>query len=159
MTATPLAMQICTHPFSDAALVLEWHVIGMFAPSFFTGSLIRRFGVLNVIFVGVLLMFGCVAFALHGNDVMHFLGALFALGVGWNFMFIGGTTLLTETYRPEERNRVQGANDFLVFLTMATSSFASGALVTTKGWELLNIGSLPFLVIVSAGILWLARSR
>jgi MFS family permease len=159
MTATPLAMQICTHPFSDAALVLEWHVIGMFAPSFFTGSLIKRFGVLNIIFVGVLLMFGCVAFALHGNDVMHFLVALFALGVGWNFMFIGGTTLLTETYRPEERNRVQGANDFLVFLTMATSSFASGALVTTKGWELLNIGSLPFLVIVSVGILWLARSR
>lgn len=159
MTATPLAMQMCTHPFSDAALVLEWHVIGMFAPSFFTGALIKRFGVLNIMFIGVLLMFGCVAFALNGNDVMHFLVALFALGVGWNFMFIGGTTLLTETYRPEEKNRVQGANDFLVFVTMATSSFSSGALVTTRGWEILNMGALPFLVIVSVGILWLGMRR
>jgi MFS family permease len=159
MTATPLAMQMCSHPFADAALVLEWHVIGMFAPSFFTGSLIRRFGVLNIMFTGVLLMFGCVAFALGGNDVMHFLGALFALGVGWNFMFIGGTTLLTETYRPEEKNRVQGANDFMVFLTMATSSFSSGALITSRGWELLNMGALPFLAIVSLGIAWLAASR
>ena len=159
MTATPLAMQMCTHPFSDAALVLEWHVIGMFAPSFFTGALIKRFGVLNIMFIGVLLMFGCVAFALNGNDVMHFLVALFALGVGWNFMFIGGTTLLTETYRPEEKNRVQGANDFLVFVTMATSSFSSGALVTTRGWEILNMGALPFLVIVSVGIIWLGMRR
>jgi MFS family permease len=159
MTATPLAMQMCSHPFSDAALVLEWHVIGMFAPSFFTGALIKRFGVLNIMFTGVLLMFGCVAFALNGNDVAHFLGALFALGVGWNFMFIGGTTLLTEAYRPEEKNRVQGANDFLVFLTMATSSFSSGALVTSRGWEILNYGALPFLVIVSAGILWLGMRR
>ncbi len=156
MTATPLAMQMCSHPFSDTVLVLEWHVIGMFAPSFFTGSLIRRFGVLNIIFTGILLMFGCVAFALNGNDVTHFLGALFALGVGWNFMFIGGTTLLTQTYRPEEKNRVQGANDFLVFLTMAISSFSSGALVTSRGWELLNMGALPFLVLVSMAILWLA---
>ena len=159
MTATPLAMQMCSYPFSDAVLVLEWHVIGMFAPSFFTGSLIRRFGVLNIIFTGVLLMFGCVAFALNGNDVTHFLVALFALGVGWNFMFIGGTTLLTQTYRPEEKNRVQGANDFLVFLTMAVSSFSSGALVTSRGWELLNMGALPFLVLVSMAILWLAQKR
>ena len=159
MTATPLAMQMCSHPFSDAVLVLEWHVIGMFAPSFFTGSLIRRFGVLNIIFCGVLLMFGCVAFAHNGNDVTHFLGALFALGVGWNFMFIGGTTLLTQTYRPEEKNRVQGANDFLVFLTMAISSFSSGALVTSRGWELLNMGALPFLALASAAILWLALKR
>ena len=159
MTATPLAMQMCRHPFSDAVLVLEWHVIGMFAPSFFTGHLIRRFGVLNIMFVGALLMFGCVAFALNGNDVMHFLVALFALGVGWNFLFIGGTTLLTECYRPEEKNRVQGANDFLVFLTMATSSFSSGALVTTRGWDLLNMGALPFLVLVSCAILWLGMRR
>jgi len=157
MTATPLAMQMCRHPFSDAVLVLEWHVIGMFAPSFFTGSLIRRFGVLKIMFTGVLLMLGCVAFALSGNDVMNFLGALFVLGVGWNFMFIGGTTLLTETYRPEEKNRVQGTNDFLVFATMATSSLASGALVTSRGWEMINLGALPLLVLVSAGILWLAR--
>ena len=159
MTATPLAMQMCSHAFGDTALVLEWHVIGMFAPSFFTGKLIKRFGVLNIMFIGVLLMFGCVLFALRGNDVMHFVGALFVLGVGWNFLFIGGTTLLTEAYRPEEKNRVQGANDFLVFLTMATSSFSSGALVTTRGWELLNLGALPFLLIASAAILWLASLR
>ena len=159
MTATPLAMQMCSHPFSDAALVLEWHVIGMFAPSFFTGSLIRRFGAVNIILVGVALMFACVAFALNGNDVMHFLGALFALGIGWNFMFIGGTTLLTETYRPEEKNRVQGANDFLVFLTMAISSFSSGALVTTRGWEMLNLGALPFLVVITLALVWLATRR
>ncbi len=157
MTATPLAMQMCSLPFSKAALVLEWHIIGMFAPSFLTGNLIRRFGVLNVMFVGVLLMVGCVAFALAGNDVMNFVVALTVLGIGWNFMFIGGTTLLTQTYRPEEKNRVQGTNDFLVFATMAVSSFASGALVTSRGWELINFGALPFLVLVGIGILWLAR--
>jgi MFS family permease len=139
--------------------VLEWHVIGMFAPSFFTGSLVKRFGALNVIFVGIVLMFGCVAFALMGNEIMHFLGALFVLGVGWNFMFLGGTTLLLETYRPEEKNRVQGVNDMLVFVTMATSSFASGALVTSRGWEIINYGALPFLVIVAAGVLWLMNQR
>lgn len=159
MTATPLAMEMCKHPFSAAVLVLEWHVIGMFAPAFFTGSLIKRFGVLNIIFVGVLLMFGCVFYALTGNDVMHFLLALFVLGVGWNFMFVGGTTLLLETYRPEEKNRVQGTNDLLVFVTMASSSFASGALVTSRGWEILNYGALPFLSIVACGVLWLMSSR
>lgn len=159
MTATPLAMQMCSHPFGDTALVLEWHVIGMFAPSFFTGALIRRFGVLTIMSTGVALMLGCVAFALNGNDLTHFLGALVALGVGWNFMFIGGTTLLIESYRPEEKNRVQGANDFLVFLTMATSSFSSGALVTSRGWEMLNMGALPFLAAVAIGILWLGSQR
>jgi MFS family permease len=157
MTATPLAMQMCSLPFSKAALVLEWHIIGMFAPAFFTGSLIQRFGALNVMFVGVLLMGGCVAFALMGNEVMNFLVALTVLGVGWNFMFVGGTTLLTQTYRPEEKNRVQGTNDFLVFATMAVSSFASGALVTSRGWQLLNLGALPFLLVVALGIVWLAR--
>jgi MFS family permease len=159
MTATPLAMQMCQHPFSAAALVLEWHVIGMFAPSFFTGSLIKRFGVLNIIFVGVLLMFGCVFYALTGNDIMHFLLALSALGMGWNFMFVGGTTLLLETYRPEEKTRVQGTNDLLVFVTMATSSFASGALITSRGWEVLNYGALPFLFLVACAVLWLMRLR
>ena len=159
MTATPLAMQMCALPFSDAALVLEWHIIGMFAPSFFTGSLIKRFGILRIMFVGVLLMVGCIAFALAGNAVSNFLVALFVLGVGWNFMFIGGTALLTQTYRPEEKNRVQGANDFLIYATMALSSFASGALITSKGWQLLNWGALPFLVAVMVGIVWLARQR
>jgi MFS family permease len=156
MTATPIAMvKMCRHPFSDAALVLEWHVIGMFAPSFFTGHLIRRFGVLTIMLTGALLMFACVGVALAGVALMNFLVALFTLGVGWNFLFIGGTTLLTDAYRPEERNKVQGANDFLIFTTMAISSFSSGALVTTRGWDLLNYGSLPFLTLVTAAILWL----
>jgi MFS family permease len=104
-------------------------------------------------------MFACVGVALAGVDVMHFLMALFTLGVGWNFLFVGATTLLTETYRPEEKNKVQGANDFLIFVTMAISSFTSGALVATKGWELLNYGSLPFLLLVAAAIFWLAARR
>ena len=160
MTATPIAMvKICQHPFADAALVLEWHVIGMFAPSFFTGHLIKRFGVLTIMFTGAMLMFLCVAVALSGVDVMNFLIALFVLGVGWNFLFVGGTALLTETYRPEEKNKAQGANDFLIFLTMALSSFSSGAMVTTRGWEQLNYGSLPFIVIVAGAILWLGMKR
>ena len=97
MAATPIAMQQCQHPFSRAALVLEWHVLGMFVPSFFTGHLIRRFGALPVMGAGVLLNVACVAFALSGIDLMHFLGALFVLGVGWNFLYIGGTTLLGDS--------------------------------------------------------------
>jgi MFS family permease len=159
MTATPIAMQTCKHPFSAATLVIEWHVIGMFLPSFFTGSLIKRFGVLNIMFVGAMLMFACVGVALSGVEVHNFLAALMLLGVGWNFLFIGGTTLLTESYRPEEKTRAQGANDFMIFITMATSSFSSGALVTSRGWEILNYGALPFLVLVSCALLWLMRQR
>lgn len=159
MAATPIAMQTCGHAFSSAALVLEWHVLGMFVPSFFTGHLIRRFGVLPVMAVGAVLNFACVAVALSGVDVMQFLVALFLLGVGWNFLYIGGTTLVTEAYRPEEKNKVQGAMDFIVFATMALTSFASGALVTTQGWTWLNVGSLPALVLVSAAIGWLAVVR
>jgi len=91
--------------------------------------------------------------------VMNFVAALMLLGVGWNFLFIGGTTLLTEAYRPEEKNKAQGANDFMIFITMATSSFSSGALVTSRGWDILNYGALPFLLIASCAILWLARRR
>ena len=155
MTATPIAMQMCQLGFRDATFVLEWHVISMFAPSFFTGSLIKRFGVTRIMFIGILLMFGCVVVALQGVDLMNFLFALMLLGLGWNFLFVGGTTLLTECYRPEEKNKVQGANDMVIFLVMATSSFTSGAMVTTRGWELLNLGSLPFLVLVSVALLWL----
>ena len=155
MAATPLAMQQCQHPFDSAALVLEWHVLGMFVPSFFTGHLIKRFGALRIMAVGALLNFACVAVALSGVDLMQFLVALFLLGVGWNFLFTGGTTLLTATYHPEERNKAQGAMDFCVFTTMALTSFASGALVTTQGWMWLNIGSLLPIAAVSMALLWL----
>lgn len=159
MTATPIAMQTCRHPFSAAVQVIEWHVIAMFLPSFFTGSLIKRFGVLNIMFTGAMLMFACVGVALSGVEIHNFIAALMLLGVGWNFLFIGGTTLLTESYRPEEKTRAQGANDFMIFITMATSSFSSGALVTSRGWEILNYGALPFLLMVSCALLWLMRRR
>ncbi len=156
MAATPIAMQQCKHPFESAALVLEWHVLGMFVPSFFTGHLIKRFGALPVMGVGAVLNFVCVAVALSGVDVMQFLVALAVLGVGWNFLYIGATTLFTECYRPEEKNKAQGAMDTCVFATMAVTSFASGALVTTQGWTLLNYGSLLPMVLVSMALLWLA---
>ena len=149
----------CRHPFESAALVLEWHVLGMFVPSFFTGHLIKRFGVLPVMLVGVLLNLVCVAVALSGVDLMEFLVALFALGVGWNFLYTGGTTLFTQCYRPEEKNRAQGVMDSCVFGTMALSSFASGALITTQGWRWLNLGSLVPIVLVMAALLWLAAQR
>lgn len=159
MAATPIAMQRCGLPFESAALVLEWHVLGMYVPAFFTGHLIRRVGVLPVMAVGALLNLVCIAVALAGVELANFLVALFVLGVGWNFLFTGGTTLLTETYRPEEKTRAQGAMDFCVFTTMALSSFASGALVTTRGWEWLNLGSLLPMGLTVGALLWLAALR
>jgi MFS family permease len=159
MAATPLAMQVCGFEFDDAALVLEWHVIGMFAPGFFTGHLIKRFGVLTIMGVGVALNVLCVAIALSGVNLHQFLIALFLLGVGWNFLFTGSTTLSLQAYAPEEKDRAQGAINFFVFATMAVTSFASGALVTTQGWAWLNIGSLLPLAMTGAALLWLAAVR
>jgi len=159
MAATPIAMQICSLPFSDAALVLEWHVIGMFAPGFFTGHLIRRFGALPVMGVGLVLNLGCIAIALSGVELHHFVVALCLLGVGWNFLFTGSTTLSLTTYTAEERDRAQGALNFCVFATLAVTSFASGVLVTTQGWRLLNLGSLVPVVLTGAALVWLARRR
>ena len=156
MAATPIAMQQCQHPFDRAALVLEWHVLGMFVPSFFTGRLIKRFGALPVMGVGAVLNFACVAVALSGVEVMQFLIALLVLGVGWNFLYVGGTTLFTQAYRPEEKNRAQGMMDTSVFATMALSSFSSGALITTQGWTWLNVGSLMPISLVSLALIWLA---
>ncbi|MET3513497.1 MFS family permease [Pseudacidovorax sp. 1753] len=155
MAATPLAMQQCGLPFSDAAFVLEWHVIGMFAPGFFTGHLIQRFGTLPIMGTGVLLNMLCVAIALSGVELHHFTIALFLLGVGWNFLFTGSTTLSLQSHTPQERNRAQGAMNFLQFAVLAGTSFASGALVTTRGWTLLNLGSLLPLGLIAAALLWL----
>jgi MFS family permease len=159
MAATPIAMQQCKHPFSAAALVLEVHVLAMFVPSFFTGHLIKRVGVLPVMTTGALLNLGCVLFALSGEDVMHFAGALAALGVGWNFLYIGGTTLFTETYRPNERTTAQAAMDTSVMATMAITSFSSGALVTTGGWQWMNLASLVPIAATAGALVWLARLR
>ena len=159
MAATPLAMQMHEHPFSNIAIVLEWHVLGMFVPSFFTGHLIKRFGVLPVMATGVALMLACVAIALSGVALMQFTLALLLLGAGWNFLYIGGSTLLTEAYQPEEKNKTQGAMDFCVFSSVAISSFASGVLVTTQGWTWINLGSLAPLALVAAALWWMARHR
>jgi MFS family permease len=156
MAATPLAMQQCGLGFDDAAFVLEWHVIGMFAPGFFTGHLIKRFGTLTVMGVGVVLNLLCIAIALSGVELHQFAISLFLLGVGWNFLFTGSTTLSLATYRPEEKDRAQAALNFAVFAVMAVSSLASGALVVTQGWTLLNLGSLPLVLLTGAALGWLA---
>ena len=159
MTATPLAMKVCGFGYPQAADVIMWHVIAMFAPGFFTGALLRRFGQLPVILAGCVLMFITVAVAHAGLTYWHFWIALFALGVGWNFMFTGATALLTSTYRSTEKARVQGVNDLAVFLTMITSSAASGALLSTTGWLDLNLYSLPAIVLTTAAVLWLHLRR
>ena len=159
MTSTPLAMGFCGLPYAAAASVISAHVVAMFGPSFFTGSLIQRFGVLNVMMAGVVLMFACVGIALSGQQFTQFWLALALLGVGWNFMYVGGTTLLTEAYRPAEKAKAQGANEILVFCTVASSSFASGVLVNASGWNTLNYVALPFLAIAGLAALWLALKR
>ncbi len=159
MAATPIAMQVCGLPFSDAALVLEWHVIGMFAPGFFTGHLIKRFGTLPIMAVGLALNIACVLVALSGVDLHQFLVALFLLGVGWNFLFTGSTTLALTAYRPEEKDKAQGALNFCVFAVLALSSLASGVLVTTQGWTLLNLGSLLPLGLTGLALAWLGLQQ
>jgi len=156
MASTPIAMQQCSLPFSDAALVLQWHVIGMFAPGFFTGRLIKRFGTLPIMGVGVALNLACIVIALSGIDLEQFVVSLFLLGVGWNFLFTGSTTLSLSAYAPAERDRAQAALNFFVFATLAISSFSSGVLVTTQGWRLLNYGSLVPVVLTAAALVWLA---
>jgi MFS family permease len=156
MAATPIAMSQCAHPFNSTALVLEWHVLGMFVPSFFTGSIIKRFGCLPVMGVGVVLNAVAIAVALSGVELMQFTVALLALGVGWNFLFIGGTTLFTQAYRPEEKTTAQAAMDTVIFTTMTLTSFSSGALVTTSGWTWLNLGSIVPVLLTGAALLWLA---
>ena len=159
MAATPLAMQVCGYQFSDAAFVLEWHVIGMFAPGFFTGHLIKKFGTLTIMGVGVLLNLACIAIALSGTELHQFVVALFLLGVGWNFLFTGSTTLSMTAWRPEEKDRAQAAINFCVFSTMAITSFASGALVTTQGWTWLNYGSLVPVALTALALLYLVWVR
>jgi MFS family permease len=159
MVATPLAMGFCGYPFAASADVIMWHVIAMFAPSFVTGRIIERIGVLTVTLLGAGCMAICVAIALSGQAVLHFQLALILIGLGWNFMYVGGSTLLTQTYRPSEKAKVQGTHDLLVFCTTATTSFASGVLVKTQGWTLLNQVSLLPIAIAVIGMAWLVSQR
>ncbi|HRY25487.1 MAG: MFS transporter [Geminicoccaceae bacterium] len=148
MTATPLAMLACGYAFADSAMVIQWHVVGMFAPSFFSGSLIARFGAERIIAFGGLLMLACIGTNLAGIEVVNFVASLLLLGLGWNFMFIGGTTLLTQAYRPSEKAKVQGFNDLCLFSAVAASAAASGALHEWLGWQPMNIAALPLLLAV-----------
>ncbi|MBO6825709.1 MAG: MFS transporter [Sneathiella sp.] len=149
MTATPLAIIGCGLTPADSFNVISWHVVAMFGPSFFTGSLIARYGDYKIIMIGALLGVACVFVALSGLALAHFWVALVLLGVSWNFMFIGGTTLLTTTYRPSETAKVQGFNDFMVFGTVATASLSAGILQQKFGWETVNYTVLPFFILVA----------
>jgi predicted MFS family arabinose efflux permease len=159
MTATPLAMSFCNHPYAAAAFVIEWHVVGMYAPGFFTGSVIQRYGVLRVIIAGSLLAAAAVGVALAGNQVGHFWAALVLLGIGWNLMYTGGTTLLTEAYTPKDKAKTQGLNDLIVFAVMGVSSISSGALIDAAGWERMNAVALPFVAIVALAAMWFGALR
>jgi MFS family permease len=155
MIATPLAMHDHAHRFADTAFVIQWHVFGMFVPSFFTGQLIRKFGTANIMLVGVLLLGLCVGINFAGTAVVHFWSALIFLGLGWNFLFVGATTQLTETYRPEEKARAQALNDFIVFGTVSATSLSSGAVQNILGWQIINMVVIPFLIAVFLANLWL----
>lgn len=159
MAGTPLAMQVCGFDFANTAQVLQYHVIGMFAPGFFTGHLVKRYGPIPIMTIGVTLNFISIFIMLSGSDLYHFLVALFLLGVAWNFLFNASTILAISSFRPEEKNKAEATINFCVFGTMAVSSFSSGALVTTQGWQFLNIGSLAPTVIISCAIGWLFFHR
>ena len=159
MTATPLAMAACEHPFAAAAFVIQWHMVAMFAPSFGTGPLIQRIGPLPVMFMGTVLASACIAIALAGIDVAHFWLALVLVGVAWNFMYLGATTLLTETHAPAERGKVQGVNDMAISFTMMLSSLSVGALFTYHGWQVMNALAAPFILACAIAIVWLAIAK
>jgi MFS family permease len=158
MTSAPLAMVDCNLSITDATLGLQWHVIGMFLPSFFTGTLIGRFGTERVIALGLALLLASAVTGMSGTSLWHFWTALVLLGLGWNFGFIGATTMVTQCHRPTERNRVQAFNDFLVFGSMAIGSFSSGKLLASFGWTSVNEVIFP-VVFVAAVLLGLGALR
>ena len=155
MTATPLAMRANGFEMAQIAMIMQWHVLGMFVPSFFTGRLISRFGMPKVAAVGVLLLLGASMTALLGQSLTHYWVALVLLGVGWNFCFIGGSALLASVHSPSERGKVQGINDLLVFALVAVGSLLAGALFYGLGWAGLNLAMLPLVALVGVGLLWL----
>lgn len=155
MTATPLSMVGHHYSFSDAAMVIQWHVFAMFAPSFLTGHLIARFGATKIVMLGAALILTCVAINLHGESLVHYVTALIALGGGWNFMYVGGSALLTAAHDPAERAKVQALNEFLVFGSVAIASFASGAVQHGMGWFAVNLVVVPLTVAALAAAAWL----
>lgn len=156
MTATPLAMTGCGLPFDDAAFVIQWHILGMFVPSFFTGHLVNRFGVLSIMLAGCLLSLACVGVNLSGTGIVQFWVALVLLGVGWNFLYVGATILLTRTYRPGEQAKTQAINEFLVSGMAALASLSSGLVQHAVGWQVVNLSAIAPLLVAAGGILYLA---
>ena len=154
MTSAPLAMFDCGHSVTDAALGIQWHVLAMYAPSFFAGSLILRFGVTRVTAAGLVLLALSAVVGLSGITVAHFWIALILLGVGWNFAFVGATTMVIDCHRPEERNKVQAFNDFLIFGSMAIGSFISGSMLAHYGWYLVNVVMFPVVAVAAAMLAW-----
>lgn len=159
MTATPLAMDQASFVFEQTSVVIQWHVMAMFAPSFFTGTLILRFGVLRIMFFGAVFGAASVMTNLHGSSYIHFVVALALLGLSWNFLFVGATTLLTETYESSERNKAQALNDFVIFSTVSVGSLSSGALQNAYGWQIVNQAAIPFLLVIFLALFWLKRHR
>jgi len=157
MTATPLAMHIHSYQFNETAFVIQWHVLGMFAPSFFTGHLIKRYGVLRIMLAGILFNFLCILTNLQGTSVAHFWLGLFLLGIGWNFLFVGATTLLTEGYTAAEKAKTQAINEFAVFSVMVVASISSSTMLDLFGWRSINYGSLPFLLVMLVAIIFLQK--
>lgn len=159
MTATPLAMKAAQYAFGSTAFVIQWHVVGMFAPSFVTGRLIERFGVVRIMLVGAVLETACVGVNLTGEGIGQYWTSLVLLGVGWNFLFIGATTLLTGTHSEAEKARTQALNDFLIFTTVTAASLSAGALQASLGWRAVNLGVLPLVLVILANLVWYARRR
>ncbi|WP_299978716.1 MFS transporter [Devosia sp. 66-22] len=159
MTATPLAMVHHHHSLADASMVIQLHVLGMFLPSFITGSLIARFGVLSVMGAGIAILAGHVLLTLSGTGFYSFAGALILLGVGWNFLYVGGTNLLTRTYTAAERGKAQAANDFTIFIVGLVASLSAGLLQQAVGWQTMNLILLPWLALAAVAVLWLVIGR
>ena len=158
MTVTPIAMGVCGFTFSDSSYVIQAHVLGMYAPAFFTGHLINRFGVNNILIAGSVLCGASIVIHLSGIGYLNFLSGLVLVGIGWNFLFTGGTTLLTQTYTPAEKAKVQGLNDFFIWGTISVGAVTSGAVQHSAGWSAVNLVMAPLVVIVFATTLWLRYS-
>ena len=159
MTSTPLAMATHDYGLGATAMVIQWHVVAMFLPSFITGHLISRIGIVPVLSAGVLIGIVCILINLNGETRTHFVSSLFLLGVSWNFLYVGGTTLLTDTYRPEEKPRAQGINDFIVFTTVTITALSAGGLHYTFGWQVVNLSAIPLLGITALAVIWLVMHR
>lgn len=159
MSATPLAMRAHGYSMEQVAFIMQWHVLGMFVPSFFTGNLIARFGVGLILFTGSLTLAAASVVADSGHTLSHYFLSLILLGIGWNFLFVGGSSLLSMTHTEEERGKVQGVNDLVIFSLVAIGSLLSGQLLHLLGWEQLNLVMLPFIIVVASLALWLSHNQ